>query len=165
MGAWWIEAAIQGLVPQLPLINKKTPEELEKDKKELEDLKPPKSLKIVQGHYTVEDPLFGENNHEWSVRLSDSSCKYVKEVNLHVFSFTKYIKVTWILHPTFRNPTVTLTDPPFKLVRRGWGTFTVKCKITLIPQFNSRELQGECYLNFSSEGDDVEIIKVDFNQN
>lgn len=30
------------------------------------------------------------------------------------------------LHDTFSPPTVRVSEPPFEVARRGWGTFTVK---------------------------------------
>lgn len=56
LGAWWVEAAIQGKVSQLPIINlqRKIKEEPKKEKIIL-----PNQIKVIQSHHLVVDPESG----------------------------------------------------------------------------------------------------------
>src|SRR4051812_14190695 len=39
--------------------------------------------------------------------------------------------VVFHLHPTFKNPVIKVSAPPFELTRTGWGVFNVKMEVHL----------------------------------
>ncbi len=59
-----------------------------------------------------------ECRHDWTFFVRTSRPELVKEVRIN-------------LHPTFRPPRLTLTNPPFEVRRLGWGYFTIEAEIEL----------------------------------
>jgi len=158
LGRWWVDAALRGAVPSIPVVNrdpvmvpqKKTQK---KDKVEEEEkLVLPNVLKIVQTHHTILDVESGDNKHKWGLYLDDSTKPFVEEV-------------TWHLHSTFRNNTVRCTTFPFLISRKGWGTFEVKVSITLKKTDKDTVqhiVEGAHELTFDGEGV-VKVTDVDVN--
>jgi len=167
LGAWWVDCALRGTVPQLPIVNLKTkvlnvssdgstepsdnePEEVEVEEK-VKETKPvfdyplPKEITIVQSHFIVCDKNSGDNKHSWGLQLgNDNMDKYINDV-------------VWSLHSTFKDPEVKCTQPPYEVGRRGWGTFTVKVAISLK---NGTVLRAKHSLTFDKEGDAVKTTVV-----
>jgi len=164
-GNWWIDAALKGAVPQLPIINvnpkitkkedkenknkKEIEEEEEEDNKneEKEEIVIPKNVKVIQGHFCVDDEKSGRNKHSWNLKLEDGAHKFVDHV-------------TWILHPTFKDPKVRCSEPPYEIRRIGWGTFIVEVKIVLK---NGKRLEAKHSLTFKQEGNSVRETIVPIN--
>jgi len=162
LGSWWVESALKGTVPQLPVINvspkvkraaiesivesmsldEPEPQEKEVEKEEHGSL--PKSVRIIQSHNTINDPKSGDNKHSWGLSLEPSAAKFVT-------------KVTWTLHSTFHDPVVECTEPPFEIRRRGWGTFVIKVAIQLK---SGHTLNAKHELTFDGEGDEVHHTEV-----
>jgi len=157
-GRWWIESAISGKIPQLPIVNRnpKMKQEAVEQTEDMVVIEPtlkelPNSFNIVQLHKIVSDHESGENTHLWGLSL-DSAAKGVVE------------SVVWTLHSTFRDPDVQCNDFPFSIRRRGWGVFKVKVTITLKPhpQFleSQRIIQTSHKLDFSDEGEEAFFTQV-----
>jgi len=153
LGNWWVDAALRGAVPSLPVINLLPVVAVVEEKKK-EKIVFPKSLKILQSHYLKLDVESGDNNHQWGLSLSPSAENIVEEV-------------TWILHPTFHHPEVHCTTYPFAIRRHGWGTFNVKVKIVLkkISEDDKEPVvvNAAHELDFSVEGDEVRVTEVPLN--
>jgi len=170
LGAWWIAEAIAGVLAQLPIVPQNptfvdkeedlssSVEELSKSSDSLrksstaiaKGLKLPDKLIVEQGHITRTDRDFGDNIHEWRIRLNADSAKFVE-------------KVEWRLHKTFRDPLVACEEAPFGIMRVGWGTFTVHFKIYLKEDGSGdapRVLEGSHYLVFEGEDEVVATTEV-----
>jgi NAD-dependent SIR2 family protein deacetylase len=154
MGKWWIESALKGTVPYIPVVNRyplqevTKPEEIKLEKlvitekpKEVE-IKIPDSIDIVQSHELVTDEESGDNIHLWGLSLSKTAENIVEFV-------------TWTLHPTFRDPIVKCDKFPFVIKRRGWGVFKVKVAITLKSKVAEKvgvtTIETSHYLDFSQD--------------
>ena len=63
----------------------------------------------------------GNDKWDWEVFIDDKGSGELTEVE----------SVEYILHPTFPNPVINVTDPEegFRLKLKGWGTFDIKAFI------------------------------------
>jgi NAD-dependent SIR2 family protein deacetylase len=170
LGKWWIESAIKGSVPQIPIVNRfpkqaeaKTTDEIlkieklvisEKEKEKIpeeKEIQIPDSISIVQSHELVTDQESGDNIHLWGLSLSKNAEEIVDYV-------------TWALHPTFRDPIVKCTKFPFVITRRGWGVFKVKVSITLKRKIAEKigvtTIESSHYLDFSQVGEDISSTNI-----
>jgi len=145
LGDWWVHAAINGLVPSIPVVNLEPILVSQKEmKNEPEKIIVPESIQIIQSHHLITDVSSGDNKHHWGLCLGSSAEPFVKEV-------------IWELHPTFRDPEVHCTSFPFSIKRKGWGTFHVKVTIKL----KSNEVLNAVHpLSFHDEGDEVRVTEV-----
>lgn len=64
---------------------------------------PPTESGLPMRKWTCELSVLGPNDQELPANIFD--------------------KVTYKLHPTFKNPTLTVKKPPFKIEEEGWGEF------------------------------------------
>jgi len=62
-----------------------------------------------------------QNIHVWTMFLSVSPSDIVPPSTVD--------RVVYYLHPTFHPSTITVREPPFYLMRRGWGYFDVRADI------------------------------------
>ena len=62
-------------------------------------------------------------------------------------------KVVVSLHPTFHNPVVTFTKPPFEITRIGWGVFEIPVKIFWKKWTGLGITEHSHYLRFEENGD------------
>lgn len=131
LGRWWIDAALRGVVPQLPVVNAAPVVR-----------KAPEDLAIVQSHQELDGDE--GNRHLWSLHLEGSEEAGVKAVE-------------WHLHPTFSPAVVRVNRPPFALERRGWGTFAVKAVIELS---SAQRLEAVHELNFDGVGERAHETRV-----
>jgi len=173
-GVWMIDAALRGVLPQLPFVNINQ-EEFQKDEKECTasisclttkpqtiqttttsnqnapaltqntKVTPPKFY-IVQSHF-LDNSENDEKLHKWSVSLSAESKGYVESV-------------IWQLHKSFPQPNEICTEFPFRISRVGWGTFKVNADIKT---FNNEIIKCGHNLEFSKEGVEVCKSEVLFN--
>lgn len=83
------------------------------------------------------------NQHRWTlfVEFEDSD---------QISDLVEKIVVT--LHPTFYNPIVTLTHPPFEITRIGWGVFLIPVKIYWKEWTGLWITEHSHYLSFDEEG-------------
>lgn len=93
-----------------------------------------------------------ENIHAWStfVRLADNK-----------LDISRYIKkVVFVIHPTFKDPVIEVTEAPFRLTRIGWGTFPVGISIHWQPWLEKGVTKFAHDLSFEGNGDSkTETIK------
>jgi len=159
LGTWWVDSALKGVVPQIPVVNP-SPKKVLSPRLQMNQLtlNPdpvkvimlPETVKIIQGHHTVLDPETGEHNsHLWQLSLEAASVHFVESVR-------------WKLHKTFRDPIVLCTAFPFQIQRRGWGTFRVGVEINIKEGTNAKETQliSSHMLFFDQEGDSIAFTEV-----
>jgi len=152
-GVWWIEAALRGAVPYIPIVNRMPQQVIKIDDLKINEEKVniPEYIVILQSHELVTDNESGDNIHLWGLYLDENSKDIVQEV-------------TWLLHPTFRDPEVKCTKFPFLIKRRGWGVFKVKVFIKLKPKvaekLGNNSIQTSHYLQFQIIGDEACFTKV-----
>ena len=72
-------------------------------------------------------------------------------------------KVVYHLHPTFKNPNRTFTEPPFKIIEQGWRGFPLNISLFLIDRAGERKITHD--LNFMQESYEVDhVIQVPYNK-
>jgi len=156
-GGWWINSAVTGALPQLPVINLNpkfvtVDQMLNFDPKSLLEMvaplkkliEVPDSIKIIQGHYQLD-----EKKHEFTIALEPRAVHFVE-------------KVEWVLDESFPRRNSTVTDSPFSLKRHTDHTFTVHGKIFFKSDaaVSNKVLDVAHNLDFSSEGSQVAITVV-----
>eukprot|EP01006_Ploeotia_vitrea_P054093 TRINITY_DN67850_c11_g1_i1.p1 TRINITY_DN67850_c11_g1~~TRINITY_DN67850_c11_g1_i1.p1 ORF type:complete len:603 (-),score=67.62 TRINITY_DN67850_c11_g1_i1:151-1959(-) len=104
----------------------------------------PPYFRVAQAHQVVGDTKRG-NTHEWKLYLAEPD------------DLSDVYRVTYKLHPTFRNPIVRTTTAPFKMKRTGWGTFDVGIKIEL---HNGQVFTGEHELSFDANGKNIKHTDI-----
>lgn len=147
----WIESALRGAVPQLPIINVHQ-HQLQLENLRIAEVVPvPEFLVIVQSHHLVEDKESGDNIHQWGLSLAQSAQGVVQDV-------------TWTLHPTFRDPIVRCNKFPFAISRRGWGIFEVDVTITLLPKvaeaLGGNIIETSHFLDFKYIDDKAKLTEI-----
>jgi hypothetical protein len=71
-------------------------------------------------------------------------------------------KVTFRLHPTFRQPNVEVTKAPFAISRIGWGTFNVGIIVEFHDYLGMEKVELDHHLSFDKDkSDSVKLIYVD----
>eukprot|EP00741_Cyanophora_paradoxa_P021175 tig00021339_g20438.t1 len=89
------------------------------------------------------------NVHQWAcfVRLSDGPHGIPDE------RVPDYIaRVDFLLHPTFRQRLVSLSDPPFVVQRVGWGYFSIPITVHFAPRWRMPPARYVHTLSFDGEG-------------
>lgn len=86
------------------------------------------SMSFYQGKKADE-----QNSHKWAC--------YIRGLNNEDLS-TFIKKVTFVLHPSFRDPMRTLERPPFEVHETGWGEFEIVIQIHF---HDSREKRLDIY--------------------
>lgn len=78
------------------------------------------TVHIGNRHRLVPAPPNGpsQNQHDWHFFVQPSRTDIIEEVHIH-------------LHPTFRQPHIVRTRPPYAISRLGWGFFTITASIIL----------------------------------
>jgi len=61
---------------------------------------------------------FSNNKHDWKFFIRPSRTDIIEEVQI-------------FLHPTFRNPRITIQSSPYEIRRLGWGYFTIVAHVIL----------------------------------
>lgn len=101
-------------------------------------------LVVVNTHRRVDsatDASDGGVTHEWGMEVRAQSGLDVETAVHHV---------VYTLHPTFQQPIVTVREAPFRLVRRGWGTFEVGIKVFLRSDTRRAALTASHMLSFAA---------------
>ena len=101
-------------------------------------------LVVVNTHRRVDsatDASDGGVTHEWGMEVRAQSGLDVETAVHHV---------VYTLHPTFQQPIVTVREAPFRLVRRGWGTFEVGVKVFLRSDPRRAALTASHMLSFAA---------------
>jgi len=176
LGKWWVDAALRGAIDQLPLVNvnpkvEKLNKKFEykkvengKEEKNLDisdeikameiEEKPKKkkekslstssetSIQVIQFHFPIEGTET-DNSHKWGLSISQG----VEKVS----------EVTYLLHPTFREPIVKITEAPFTISRIGWGVFDVGVIVLLK---DGKKLEGRHKLTFKKDGENVKMTEL-----
>lgn len=121
-----------------------------KRKKDLEKLRIQNEknykLRIVYGndHQRIHAAP-GQNSHNW--------CAYVRLADPNE-DISKYIsKVTFMLHPTFVNPKIVKTTPPFEISCTGWGIFLIPITIEWNKELGLENTKVNHMLSFAENGD------------
>jgi len=124
------------------------PQPLPQQTSQLSSIPPPpgkvvKKLVVGNTHMDVVNPT-DNNVHQWtfSVKFEDPS--------VDIGSIIDRIIVQ--LHPTFPNPTIELTQPPFETTQKGWGLFNITAIIHFKADQNKLELPVTHYLSFDNAG-------------
>jgi hypothetical protein len=154
-GRWWVESALRGALPQLPIINVHQPQLQLENLRITEEVPMPDFLVIVQSHHLAEDKESGDNIHLWGLSLAQAADGVVQDV-------------TWKLHPTFRDPIVRCTKFPFEIKRRGWGIFEVEVVITLLPKMADKlgggVIETSHYLDFKFIDDKAKLTEINLRE-
>lgn len=175
-GCWWIDSALKGTAPQLPLINQDP-----KITKRSEPFKAPQltpstnsnsnsngtvdltttftAMEIEEKKPTtvpdVDKVRILQSHHLIPETKSDNKHNWGLQVDPESQPYVS--DVTYKLHPTFHDPEVKVSTAPFKLERIGWGTFTVKIVVNLK---NGKKVETEHELTFKGTGDNVKVTEV-----
>jgi len=150
LGRWWIEAAVNGTVPQLPLVNV-APQVWRHGVDPAPQMPgPPKSLEgainFVQTHHLASDGV----THEWSLRVDcpEGTMEGIRQV-------------VWKLPPHCHSGVVIRVEPPFLVSESERGLpFVVRVEVTFRAPLSGWVLTAEHKLSFDTEGDAVKTTTV-----
>ncbi|ODV60115.1 TATA-binding protein-associated factor TAF14 [Ascoidea rubescens DSM 1968] len=76
----------------------------------------------------------------WSIEIT------LLDLNGNEMSANIFDKVTYVLHPTFDNPTRNFKKPPFRIEEQGWGEFDMKIIFHLSDKAGEKKINHD--LNF-----------------
>eukprot|EP00818_Percolomonas_sp_WS_P006054 CAMPEP_0117444754 /NCGR_PEP_ID=MMETSP0759-20121206/5419_1 /TAXON_ID=63605 /ORGANISM="Percolomonas cosmopolitus, Strain WS" /LENGTH=204 /DNA_ID=CAMNT_0005236861 /DNA_START=44 /DNA_END=658 /DNA_ORIENTATION=+ len=85
---------------------------------------------LVVGNVYKKIATDSRNSNKWTF--------FVKMLNANVEDYVKRVDI--LLHPTFRPSRISRTRAPFKIVRLGWGTFTIVCTVYFHREWHQRDL-------------------------
>jgi transcription initiation factor TFIID/TFIIF subunit len=88
---------------------------------------PPTESGLPMRKWTCQLTLLGPNDQEVPANIFD--------------------KVTYKLHPTFKNPTLTVKKPPFRIEEEGWGEFDMGIVLHMVDRGGEQTLAHD--LNFA----------------
>merc|ERR1712048_1413490 len=101
-----------------------------------------KERELYIGNICEELDAQQRNRYKWTMFLSASKERLVPPRTVK--------KVTYSLHPTFRQSECPKRKSPFFLPRRGWGTFDVDAKIEFKTKYRRKFIRVSHMLDFDN---------------